>query len=876
MSFIQKEDNTTVNIKLTDYARKKIAEGELNYSYFVVGDSEIDYQTLKDVSDYNLSNNNILLPFEKNSGVKNPIKKNNSTETFLNKLPVITINEKTVVNEAKERGFFNFSGSAAETREVEIITPERISSIEFQSSGIYLTDEFLISQGVETFTIDVNPSGGLSKFELLKFDTFLNKYVVVATSSKDDSIVDNYGGVNYTRTQDGNFFDGYDFGYPNGIPENIFYTDDGQQDSSATLTGSSNIFFFGQGTLIDPPTRIAKYQEDTGDTEPMTPNYKQRVWANVTAGDRIIVRISTYGYSSTGWDVTIVRSEATEYRCPGTTEWLNTIPNCQDIVLDIDRVKATGTFEYTTPSNELTNVTNIDDVDEGDLIFIPFSQANFYTGSTSPNQFNGTTPFETKWFRVLTINGTVMTLDRIFSITETSFDQESLTYYAYPGNNAINTYYGSGDTTPYWDDASLNFTTIVNDPIDVPVWNLSMIYGQELIGKSGSTQLVTFKEFKSRDYLGFKNFIGLYENKFIGIIHYSNNTISNFYGEGFHENTAKITMPHLLYHRRKQMGINIICNSDEKLLILSDSNSIKYYDLIVEGFGDVYVGKCFPSLKIFIIEDLEILSAMSYKSNRNYTLPNINTTLLNSTSTNSLTLNPEQNIFITYLFGSTINSTGIPYQKIIKYSGSDIKNIFGNNYSNIRVGFDNEDELYFLNEEYFNNGEGYHADEFKVLLQISSKDEPDVDNWKLINIPNVTKVVGGGNVLDINKLTTETFIITKTDLVSGTTYNLNDYIQLPLKSDIEQLNFGDEEFFFGNINAQIEAKVFESLYICNLGRNEFINSNNVTWNNTLDYIYISEVGIYDSNNKLVAMGKLTKPVRKKTIDKIILYLTLDF
>lgn len=874
MSFIQKEDNTTVNIKLTDYARKKIAEGELNYTYFVVGDSEIDYQTLSNTN-YNLSNTNVLLPFEKNSPIKNPIKRNTTTETFLNNLPVVTINEKTVVNEAKERGFFTVSGITAEVDQITINQQEETNP---NIVGIYISDEYIISQGLNFFTMDVLGCGspGQHKFEILKFDSNLNEYVVVATSSEDDSITDNYGGINYTRTQDGSFFDGYNNSYPNGYPLDVFNTVDGT-DSTAPIIDVNNAHFF-LNRPDSAPNRIAQYQLDTGDTTTLTPNRQQRVWAEVSGGDRIRFRVSSFGSSNNtlSWNVTIVSQNIFQYRCPGETEYQTTIPNCQTITLDTSLVKTSGTFVYTSSGNEITNVTNVNNLDVGDLIFIPFSQSDIYTGSTAPEVFDGTIPFETKWFKILEINGSSVTLDRDFSETATVFDASNLTYYAYPGNDAINNYYGSGDTTPYWNDASLNFTSVVNQPIDVPVWNLSMVYGQELLGKGTSTQLVTFDEFKSKDYLGFKNFINLYENKYIGIVHYSNNTISNFYGEGFYQNTAKISMPHLMYHRRKEMGINIVCESTERNLTLSDNSSIKYYNLIVEGFGDLYVGKCFPSLKIFVIEDLEILTAMSYKSNRSYTLPNIDVTLLNSTLTNSLTLNSQQNIFVTYHFSSTVNSTGVPYQKIIKYSSSDILQRFGNNNAIISVSFDTQNELEFLNENYFLNGEGYHADKFEILVQVTTKDEPDSDKWKLINVSGVTKSVGGGTVLDVNKLVTESFNIGKLELSAATDFDLNSYIQLPLKSDTVQLNFADEEFFFGNVSSQIEAKVYESIFICSLGRNEFIKSNNVTWDESLDYVFISEVGIYDSNSNLVGIGKLTKPIRKKTIDKLILYLTLDF
>jgi hypothetical protein len=61
----------------------------------------------------------------------------------------------------------------------------------------------------------------------------------------------------------------------------------------------------------------------------------------------------------------------------------------------------------------------------------------------------------------------------------------------------------------------------------------------------------------------------------------------------------------------------------------------------------------------------------------------------------------------------------------------------------------------------------------------------------------------------------------------------------------------------------------------NLALNEFNSSNNLTWDGTSS-VYISEVGLYDENKNLVAIGKLNNPIQKdSTISKTILF-ALDF
>jgi hypothetical protein len=49
MSYIQKSDNIVVNAKLTSIGRKLLASGALNYTYYALGDSEIDYRSIYDL-----------------------------------------------------------------------------------------------------------------------------------------------------------------------------------------------------------------------------------------------------------------------------------------------------------------------------------------------------------------------------------------------------------------------------------------------------------------------------------------------------------------------------------------------------------------------------------------------------------------------------------------------------------------------------------------------------------------------------------------------------------------------------------------------------------------------------------------------------------
>jgi hypothetical protein len=59
MGYVIKENQGLLITRLTDVGRRKISEGNFNVSYFQIGDSEVNYNT---IPDYNISNFQILEP----------------------------------------------------------------------------------------------------------------------------------------------------------------------------------------------------------------------------------------------------------------------------------------------------------------------------------------------------------------------------------------------------------------------------------------------------------------------------------------------------------------------------------------------------------------------------------------------------------------------------------------------------------------------------------------------------------------------------------------------------------------------------------------------------------------------------------------------
>ena len=173
----------------------------------------------------------------------------------------------------------------------------------------------------------------------------------------------------------------------------------------------------------------------------------------------------------------------------------------------------------------------------------------------------------------------------------------------------------------YVDEAVLVFLENCQCPtIRFPFWNLSILFTEDIIGvKEGD---LLYGGFDSNLLAGFVTYIQNQEPtiKKLGVIHYTNQSPSNVYGEQFNmeDGNLKLEIPTVMWHD---------CETDQFGVCLSTHGSVKtlqglntrYYDL-VDPKRNV-LGKVFIDLKLFVIEDQELLFAMSYKSNRNWTLP---------------------------------------------------------------------------------------------------------------------------------------------------------------------------------------------------------------------------------------------------------------
>ena len=450
----------------------------------------------------------------------------------------------------------------------------------------------------------------------------------------------------------------------------------------------------------------------------------------------------------------------------------------------------------------------------------------------------------------------------------------------YPGKDAIDNYY-----TP------LSGASCFQQQ-DVPVWNMNIVHTEDIAGFSGST-IEYFNAFGSSGYTGFKAYINdTVENtnqKCLGIIHYSNQITTNEYGEGLRDNTPVLEIPTIMWYKStgNTIGITLKCGTVKKLLTfnsVTNSNTL-YYDLYIDNDPQkTIIGKCFPNLKLFVIEDEELIAAMTYKSNRNWTLPPLELSILdlNTSSETNLINNTTETVYVTYLFQNDQTGyvagksnglkTALPCQYYTKITSTESVLTRG-----VPVVDFKYKPTYLSPTTGLNNGTGYTATKVLMLVQkvANSSSRPLPDQWRTIDItsqlPNSSLAINSDDLIP-----SKTFRIDGTTYASAPLFNLGDYMKLTGIAEPDTLQFGDEVYFYGNVKTSIQAKVYRSDVVIIGMPNDFKTSNNPTWS-VGQSIYITEAGVYNTNDDLVAIAKLNSPVEKKQTGGFVLFnLSIDF
>ncbi len=196
----------------------------------------------------------------------------------------------------------------------------------------------------------------------------------------------------------------------------------------------------------------------------------------------------------------------------------------------------------------------------------------------------------------------------------------------------------------------------------------------------------------------------------------------------------------------------------------------------------------------------------------------------------------------------------------------------------IKLNFPTAADFKFLSSN-LTGGTGYIANKIYALFQIVSGTTdavPVSTDWRSYEITNQVSgyTTGTSFILTPANITSVVFKIPLLNYTGYTIYGL-DYLNYPVVSETDALSLGDEIYFLGNVTTDIKADVYVTDLPIGLPLNEFNSSTNATWDG-VSSVAISEVGIYDADKNLVAIGKLNDPITKdSTISRTIVF-AIDF
>ena len=323
------------------------------------------------------------------------------------------------------------------------------------------------------------------------------------------------------------------------------------------------------------------------------------------------------------------------------------------------------------------------------------------------------------------------------------------------------------------------------------------------------------------------------------------------YGQCFYTDPAGYDMfPTQPYIMKSSVNNNMNDDGLRYYYLYDDNAGPQTTNLGQTTVGPNPVGKVFPDLKMVTIHDEELVAAMSYKSNRNWTLPAPRVTKIPSgtncageTSTVGVFNNSsvDETIYLTYLLESNSGfTTGlhcnyyVPVTNVPNADPVDLEIDFGAEFPYLKPfnlgGVDN-----------MSGGTGWQANRIHLVYQVCNPSEdPSPNLWKRVE---VTNQIGGTNST-FNTGTTANVPFSGCQLSSAstkfyltdylkkraTTYQLNDYITVPSASTTtgaadltgpETLQFGDEYFLNGQIQTDIMATIYEMKYNVNLSSTQF-------------------------------------------------------
>lgn len=262
----------------------------------------------------------------------------------------------------------------------------------------------------------------------------------------------------------------------------------------------------------------------------------------------------------------------------------------------------------------------INNVEIGDYLLVSFfNNFDFKDGIINPD-----IPLPYLWYKIISVSGDIDSTGLVLDVDRELPNLNTIVgtgyCYVFPKQDSMQNFYYNNNLENYWETGFFDFTDTCNTSPTLPtVWNMNILFTDRIAGVNPND--IANGKYYSSSYNGFLNYIKsiqyLYKN--IGIIHFTNLFAENIFGDELNGNSFELLLPTIMWSQNVDNKIGLKLSSGLVEKTMDSDNLINYYDLVDDN--NISVGKIFHKLKTIIIEDQELLFAMSYKSNRNWTMP---------------------------------------------------------------------------------------------------------------------------------------------------------------------------------------------------------------------------------------------------------------
>ena len=341
----------------------------------------------------------------------------------------------------------------------------------------------------------------------------------------------------------------------------------------------------------------------------------------------------------------------------------------------------------------------------------------------------------------------------------------------------------------------------------------------------------------------------------------------------------EIYIPFIQYHRNTGTTAGALFYMDSTDYFINSTknayHSLQFRYLLDEQNNRV--GKVFPGNKIVVFDDQELVAVLDYKSNRKFTLPAPQLSLINSNKPAEESLlsgTTGQTLWVTYMLANTTdpnNTTqfnSLPCNYFGKISASNLL-IYNTNGTptaipyNVGVRFSSA-EFQNISNIFTGVTSGFHADRFYILAQETDGSLPSHDAWIMMDFTPHICNCHHDNLIQQSDLVNKTFVIDLIEYEAGTIFNLVDYLgSVPVSGTTygQEPEFGDEQPFPGSIKLVRGADTHEFNFLVNLPSTQFVTSNNPTYR-TGERSVITEIALLDDNYEPLVVGKTSVPVQR--------------